>query len=151
MHSLKLCQQYFVAVNERNLERIGALFAPDATVLSPIISGALNVRDFHQRLFEDMQHTLTKIKTVFGSVNSVASIALHFSHTWTLADGKVVNFDGVNIFELTPDGTRFTKLTIICDTTSVRPHLAESQRYRSSRGNWNFRPSLDRFSVECQA
>jgi hypothetical protein len=140
MHSLKLCQKYLAAVNERNLDQIASFFAPGATVISPIITEAMNAWEFHTRLFEDMQHTVTKTKAVFASVNSVSSIALYFSHTWILNNGTSLNFDGVNIFDLTPDGTQFTKLTIICDTAAIRPHLAEMQRYQTSHGKWNFHP-----------
>lgn len=126
MHSLKICKQYLNAINERKLDVIMELFKPDGIVSSPLC-GTMSVRAFHERLFEKQPKTITRIQNIFATVNSVSGLALHFSHTWLLDNGKSIEIDGIDIFEFTPDGTRFAKLTIVFDPTALRTHLNDSQ------------------------
>ena len=47
-------------------------------------------------------------------------MALHFRYRWTLAGGRNVSFNCVDVFELSADRQRFAKLTIIYDTAPLR-------------------------------
>ncbi|MCD4719973.1 MAG: hypothetical protein K8S13_08955 [Desulfobacula sp.] len=54
-------------------------------------------------------------------------MALHFHYIWTLKNGKIVEFECVDIFEITPDRKKFAKLKIIYDTAPVRADFSESK------------------------
>lgn len=120
LQQLKLCKQYLSAISERDMEQILSLFQPGALVSSPL-SGTTDVEAFHRRLFQDIDRSIPRIKHIFATVNDLSAVALHFSHTWILKNGEVVEFDGINIFEVTEDGSRFSKLTIMYDSAPLRP------------------------------
>lgn len=55
------------------------------------------------------------------------SVALHFRYVWTLASGKVVEFECVDVFELAADRHRFSRMTIIYDTAPLRADFETSR------------------------
>ncbi|MDM8540252.1 nuclear transport factor 2 family protein [Desulfococcaceae bacterium HSG9] len=126
MMSKKLCKQYLDALNEGNLEKILSLFAPDAVVVSPLY-GEILATTFYTDLFADTNRSETKLLNIFDSVGDNSSVALHFHYSWTLKNGKVVNFECVDIIEITPDTKKINKLEIIYDTAPLRADFNESK------------------------
>jgi hypothetical protein len=126
MHSLKLCKQYLNAVLANDLAEALSLFVAGAQVVAPL-SGNTSAEAFHQKLFNDVRTSNIRIKNIFGAVNSMSSVALHFSHSWELEDGGSLDFEGINVFDLSEDGTKFTKLTILYDSAPIRQRLSESR------------------------
>jgi ketosteroid isomerase-like protein len=124
MHSLKLCKQYLSFVNNGDLAGVLSLFTPNAVVVSPL-SGTMAIEPFHQKLFADVKQSRTSVKNIFATVNDVSSVALHFAHAWLLANGGLFEFEGINVFELSEDGRKFSKLTIIYDSAPLRHRLGE--------------------------
>jgi ketosteroid isomerase-like protein len=121
-----ICQQYLDALNESDLEKVLSLFTRDAVVSSPLY-GEIPANTFYRDLFSDTKRSETKLLKIFDSTGDGSSVALHFRYTWTLQSGKVVEFECVDIFEVSSDGKHFTKLKIIYDTYPIRAEHSRSQ------------------------
>ncbi|MDO6385386.1 MULTISPECIES: nuclear transport factor 2 family protein [unclassified Uliginosibacterium] len=119
MQTESLCKAYLTALNESNLDGVLSLFAPEATVISPLY-GVIEANSFYRALFSDTQRSETRLLNIFLPSGEASSVALHFEYIWTLSNSKQVQFECVDVFELTPDGQQFTKLTIIYDTAPIR-------------------------------
>ena len=126
----EICEKYLIALNESDLEKVLSLFTKDAVVVSPLY-GEMAVTDFYRDLFSDTKKSETKLLNIFNSIDSRGSLGLHFHYTWTLQNGSVVEFDVVDVFELSKDRNCFTKLTIIYDTYPIRDEHSNSQNMRS--------------------
>ena len=123
----ELCERYLAALNEGNVERVLALFDANAVVVSPLY-GRMPAERFYRDLFGDTKRSETTFVDLFES--ATGAIALQFHYRWTLASGKVVEFDCVDVFELNADQSRFARLTIIYDTAPLR---AEFDAVRDAR------------------
>ncbi len=121
-----LCQRYLAALSEGSLESVLSLFAPKATIVSPLY-GNVEAESFYRELFADTNRSVTKLLNVFLPSGNWPSVALHFHYTWTLKSGKVVQFECVDVFELTTDMQKFSKLTIIYDTAPIRADFEQNQ------------------------
>lgn len=124
MNPLELCNEYLSALNAGDLAKVLSLFDPKAMIVSPLY-GLVEVESFYKELFEDTSRSKTTLLHVFQAEGS-PSIALHFLYSWTLKSGKVVEFECVDVFELTTDRKRFAKLTIIYDTAPIRIDFTKS-------------------------
>lgn len=129
MHTEQLCKAYLAALNGGDLDKVLSLFAPGAMVVSPLY-GTMPVASFYRDLFADTGQSVTRLLNIFDKSEAGTSVALHFHYTWTLASGKVVAFECVDVFELTPTRDRFTKLTIIYDTAPLRADFNASHAAR---------------------
>ena len=125
MSTEELCKRYLAALNEGNLADVLSLFAPNAAIFSPLY-GAIEAESFYRQLFADTNRSVTRLLNIFLPGADTPSVALHFHYTWTLKSGKVVQFECVDVFELTADKQKFSKLTIIYDTAPIRADFEES-------------------------
>jgi hypothetical protein len=125
MSSEGLCKRYLAALNEGNLDSVLTLFTPKATIVSPLY-GMVEAEKFYRELFADTNRSVTKLLNIFLPSGNSLSVALHFHYIWTLKSGKVVQFECVDVFELTADRQKFSKLTIIYDTAPIRADFEES-------------------------
>jgi hypothetical protein len=121
-----LCQIYLDALNRADLGAVRALFAPGAMIVSPLY-GTRPAHDFYAELFADTAASQTTLLDVFDRSASGRAVALHFRYVWTLATGKVVTFDCVDVFDLAPDGQRFAGMTILYDTAPLRAEFEAAQ------------------------
>lgn len=128
MNSEQLCAAYLEALNAGSLDRVLALFDPAAVVVSPLY-GTMPAEPFYRELFADTNRSVTQPLHVFEAKDN-ASVALHFRYAWTLRSGKVVEFECVDVFELTLARDRFAKLTIIYDTAPLKADFEKSQAAR---------------------
>jgi len=129
----EICKQYLNALNEGSIEIILSLFDPKAVVVSPLY-GTIPATTFYRDFFADTNRSDTTLLNIFHSINGNFSVALHFKYIWTLKSGKVVEFECVDVFEITADSKQFTKLTIIYDTAAIRTDFYESQASKSKNG-----------------
>ncbi|RJF95362.1 nuclear transport factor 2 family protein [Noviherbaspirillum saxi] len=119
MEYLTLCRRYLAAINARSLPAVLSLFAtPDTVVRSPLY-GQMTVDAYYRILFADTRRSIIRIRHVFKALTDTPSIALHFNYTWIMKNGRTVEFDGVDVFELTDDHSKFTRLTIIYDSAQA--------------------------------
>ena len=128
--SIEICKKYLDALNESDLEKVLLLFTENAMVISPLY-GEIAAASFYKKLFADTRNSETKLLNIFDSSDKGNSIGLHFHYTWTLQSGSVVEFEVVDVFELSKDRNCFTKLTIIYDTYPIRNEHSNSQNLRS--------------------
>lgn len=119
MNAKQLCTDYLQALNDGNLKKVCALFTKTARVVSPLY-GERPAIDFYSELFADTSRSVTTLLNVFDKSETSRSVALHFQYDWTLADGKKVSFECVDVFELDQGADRFERLTIIYDTAPLR-------------------------------
>lgn len=122
-----LCHCYLDALNTGDLEGVRALFTPDAEIVSPLY-GVRPAHHFYAELFADTSRSETTLLNVFDTSSGNRSVALHFRYVWTLASGKVVEFECVDVFELTEDRQLFTRMTIIYDTAPLRADFEASRK-----------------------
>ena len=122
----EICKQYLDALNESSLEKVLSLFDPDAVVVSPLY-GEMPATTFYKALFADTNRSETKLLNIYNSIGENSSVALHFHYIWTLKSGKIVEFDCVDIFEITPEHKKITKLKIIYDTAKIRADFNANQ------------------------
>jgi len=115
----EICKQYLDALNEGSLEKVLSLFDPNAVVVSPLY-GEMPATTFYKALFADTNRSETKLLNIFDSISGNSSVALYFHYIWTLNSGKIVEFDCVDVFEITSNKKKFTKLKIIYDTVPIR-------------------------------
>lgn len=121
----ELCKRYLAALNEGSLASVLSLFAAQATIVSPLY-GVIEAESFYRDLFADTNRSVTKLLNVFLPSGNTPSVALHFHYTWILKSGKVVQFECVDVFELTADKQKFSKLTIIYDTAPILADFEKS-------------------------
>lgn len=124
----ELCVRYVDALGQGDLGAILDLFTPDATVLSPIY-GAMNAREFHEAFLSDSERARPEVRGVFDHANNGRGAALHISLHWTFADRETVEFEAVDLFEVSPEG-RFRKMTIVYDSQPVRKAWQAFQQRR---------------------
>ena len=91
-------------------------------------SGVIDAAAFYRDLFADTTRSATTPINTFLPSGNQGSVALHFRYRWTLKSGKLVEFECVDVFELSADRQQFTKLTIIYDTAPIRDDFAASRR-----------------------
>ena len=125
MHA-QLCKRYLGALESGNLEEVLALFTADATVDSPLY-GVVPATQFYAGLFSDTRSSETRLINTFTAAGE-RSVALHFVYTWTLGNGKRVEFECVDVFDIAPHDERFARLKIIYDTAAIRPEFEQSRK-----------------------
>lgn len=122
-----LCNRYLDALNVGDLEGVRALFTADAEIVSPLY-GVRPAQDFYAELFADTSRSQTTLLNIFDRSTEGRSVALHFRYVWTLASGKIVEFECVDVFELTEDRHLFARMTIIYDTAPLRADFDASRK-----------------------
>lgn len=120
-----ICNKYLSALNEGDVDKVLGLFTENASVVSPLY-GTMLARDFYRELLSDTSNSKTTLLNIFEKTERNSSIALHFHYEWTLKSGKVVEFECVDVFNLSPCGEKFKKLTIIYDTFPLRDDFNET-------------------------
>ena len=115
----KLCRSYVASMESGDLEALLANFADDATATSPIF-GKQPARDFYSYVLREISNRTMVLKTVFVGASDPSRAAIHNSYTRTVGSNKPATIEGVDVFELTRDGSKFAAVTIIYDTAPVR-------------------------------
>lgn len=122
MYSYELCRKYQEALNRKDLDAILDLFTVDASVKAPML-GELDVRAFHQRVFESCGFAMTKLTNVFDGLHHARSVALQFQYKWTYPSRRTVSVEGMSVFEIDEGRKKFNRLTVIYDPTEARRNL----------------------------
>jgi len=121
----KIATAYLESLEKADLEGVLALFAVDGQVISPLY-GAKPAREFYSRLFEDTQQSkLTHLQT-FEAMDP-PQLCLFFHYGWTLAHGKEVDFEVVDVITLDEE-KKISELKIIYDTQRSLEDWARLQK-----------------------
>ena len=123
--SALICKKYLEALNSGSLENTLDLFTKDAVVISPLY-GEMLATDFYTELFQDTSNSKTTFLGVYEA-NGSSNVIMHFNYQWTFKNNSVVNFECVDLFELTEEGDRFEKLKIIYDTYPIREEFKKNK------------------------
>lgn len=123
----ELCRSYLDALNEGNLDAVLDLFTKDAQIVSPLY-GESSAKVFYKALFDDTNQSDTTLLNIFDNSKTGSSIGLHFKYLWTLASGKKVSFECVDVIEIDQEKQKFSKLTIVYDTAPLREDFEQNQK-----------------------
>ena len=119
----KLCRRYLTALESGDLKALLANFTADATATSPIF-GRLPVRDFYAEVLRITSSRSMALKTIFVGATDPLRAALHVAYTRQVGEAEPATIEGVDVFELSEDRSRFSAVTIIYDTAPVRSDFA---------------------------
>ncbi len=123
----ELATRYMAALEAADVEAILALFHPDAKVVSPLY-GTHPAQEFFTRLLRDTAQSTLRLHAVLSGLTpdgGTSLVALYFRYRWRFRDGRDVEFDIVDLFELDDDG-RILSLTIVEDTAVAKPAFEAS-------------------------
>ncbi|WP_425046135.1 nuclear transport factor 2 family protein [Primorskyibacter sp. S87] len=113
-------RQYFQALTDGDTETILSLFAPDGEVHSPFL-GVMRADAFFAKLSDASAGShLTVLDVLHGEETGAA----RFQYDWTLKDGNVIDFEGVDHFTFAADG-RFSAMRIYYDTHPLREAVGD--------------------------
>lgn len=113
----EIAKSYLALLEIGDIERVIALFSPNAIVHSPIY-GIKNASLFYKELASDTQNSKLELKGIFEDP-LLNQLAIYFNYQWTLTNGKVINFDVVDILDF-DENDKIIELRIIYDTAISR-------------------------------
>jgi hypothetical protein len=116
---------YFQALESGSHEQAMKLFSKYAIVDSPIY-GKMQASEFLSDLFKDTTKSKITILGIFENRAKPGNFAAHFSYQWILKNTQFASFEGVDVFQLSPDG-RIDRVSIHYDTSKVRDVLRKSR------------------------
>lgn len=126
MFAYDQCREYLRCLNKRDLDAILRLFTEHAEVSAPL-SGNVTARDFHHNLFQRSNRSVARLVNVFSSVGRTDATALQFHYTWVFPVGRVVELDGLSIFEFARESSLIQHLKIVYDPTELRASMAKCE------------------------
>ena len=98
----------------------------------------MNATDFYRELFQDTGNSKTDFLGVYEASSS-SNVLMYFNYQWTLKNNTVVNFECVDLFELTEEKDKFKRLKIIYDTYSIRKDFEKNKdkphRFKKRKGS----------------
>ena len=96
---------YFLAIRAMDPEAIANTFAEDGTTYDPVgtpgVAGHEAIREFFSSIFKNFKSAALTEDSIFIAGNGAA---VKWTGKGTSANGKNVNFEGVDVFEVNADG-----------------------------------------------
>jgi ketosteroid isomerase-like protein len=117
--------EYLHHLENSDCDKLIQLFADDGIVNSPLY-GEENATTFFPKLLAKTQSSTLSPHQIFHGERDSSKAALHFTYEWTLTDGKVFNFECVDLFKLNEEH-RITEMRILYDASEVKEVIADSQ------------------------
>jgi hypothetical protein len=114
---------YLVRLEASDVDGLAALFAPDATVLSPFL-GSQAPRPFFTKVRAASGRSRIEPLDIFASVRGQPCAVCYFNYHWQLKDGSAISFACVDVFDFDAAGL-IERLTIVYDTHPVRQVVAD--------------------------
>lgn len=125
--NLPVVQRYFCSLNETRLDRLGDVFAEDATLHFPTyepIRGLAAIRSFYTAVLKHYpKHFDNPVKFFFSEDGNIA-VEIHFEGE--TIQGQPIVFDAVDVFEV--ENGRVKNLHIRYDSAKVAQMLEGSQQ-----------------------
>ncbi len=113
----QIIKAYLAGLENGDVLSIIDLFHPSGMVLSPLY-GKQPANIFYRDLFSDTNASkITHLESFWAENGKSASV--NFIYEWEMADGKLVAFDCVDVFEF-DEHNKITLLKIIYDTAATR-------------------------------
>ena len=96
---------YFLAIRAMDPEAIANTFAEDGTTYDPVgtpgVTGHGAIREFFSSIFKNFKSAALTEDSIFVAGDGAA---VKWTGKGTSANGKNVNFEGVDVFEVNADG-----------------------------------------------
>lgn len=111
--------RYFAAVNAEDWDAIRELFAPDAQLRSvgaPTRTGRDEIAAHFPQVLAALPVHHDEVTRV-AVAGTVVTVEIHFSGR--TAEGRTVEFDAVDVFDLDESGTTIVRLSTWYDTAAV--------------------------------
>ena len=115
----RLMRAYIHALSTSDTDAILDLFAPSATVESPLY-GTSPAVDFYRELAKDTEGSTLQLQAVYVDPLDPPKAAVHFRYRWEMKSGEIVRFSCVDLFEFSGAPLKVSKLTIVYDTHPIR-------------------------------
>ena len=110
-------EEYVVALQEGDLDRLLALFEPKAKIVSPL-EGTKDPKTFYKHLLDVTQDS--SIRLVQHFIGGSGWAAAYLKYDWTLTDGTRTRFEVMDLFRFGDDG-RIKELKVFYDPARIRP------------------------------
>lgn len=114
---------YLHALEKSNVDGVVALFAPQATIYSPLL-GWVSPASFYRKLADASGNSTITLLDLFHSSSGSRRATAYFRYDWVLKDQSTVSFDCVDVFDFNAEGL-IEKLVIIYDTHTIRDDLGD--------------------------
>lgn len=114
---------YLRALEMSNVDGVVALFAPQATIYSPLL-GWVSPASFYRKLADASGRSKITLLDLFHSSRGHRRATAYFRYDWVLKDHSTVSFDCVDVFDFNAEGL-IEKLVIIYDTHTIRDDLGD--------------------------
>ena len=96
---------YFLAIRAMDPEAVASTFAEDATTYDPVdspgITGRDAIREFFSSIYKNFKSVALTEDSIFVAGDGAA---VKWTGKGTSANGKNVNFEGIDVFEVDADG-----------------------------------------------
>jgi steroid Delta-isomerase len=96
---------YFLAIRAMDPEAIANTFAEDGTTYDPVgsagVTGREAIREFFSSIYKNFKSVGLTEESIFIAGNGAA---VKWTGKGTSANGKNVNFEGIDVFEVDADG-----------------------------------------------
>ena len=96
---------YFLAIRAMDPEAIASTFAEDGTTYDPVgsagVTGREAIREFFSSIFKNFKSAALTEDSIFVAGDGAA---VKWTGKGTSANGKNVNFEGIDVFEVDADG-----------------------------------------------
>lgn len=117
MEKQEVIKAYFQKLEKRSRDGILELFTPSAVIYSPMYEQQPNnTSDFFKELFSTFSTIRAELKSVFVNAKNSHSLAAHYTIISMMQSQTLIQFEGVNIFELNKETNKIAHLTIIYAT-----------------------------------
>jgi len=118
MDSRKVVRDFYHVFEKLDLKGLLPFFAPHAMVSSPTL-GKKEAAPFYRELFSKTKRFKVMIKELFVNPDNPHRIAAFVNFTWETKESEVMVFEGVVIYEITPQGL-IQNIEIIYDAQRAR-------------------------------
>ena len=112
-------EELFQNVEAGRYEDILSLFAPNATVYSPLY-GAQKAPVFFKNMLADANQVQISIKNIFTCSDQPQMAAIWISFKGKMRQRGPISLLGVDLFEFAPDTGKIQSLTFYYDTNPIR-------------------------------
>lgn len=96
---------YFLAIRAMDPDAVASTFAEDGTTYDPVgtegVTGREAIREFFNSIYRNFKSVALTEDSIFVAGNGAA---VKWTGKGTSANGKNVNFEGIDVFEVDTDG-----------------------------------------------
>ena len=125
--ALDTVRRYLRCLHTSDTSGLVACFEDDGMVHSPFL-GSMKARDFFPRLAAASSGSVITLIDLFASAQPgdvAPRVAAYFRYDWTLADGRLVDFVCVDVFDFRPGNDRIASMHIVYDTHPLRERVGD--------------------------